>query len=486
MLIKILASTSVEAAFHYNERKMDGPSGERTDKEVQEEFDKENGHILATRNLPEGRELLAEFDRMEDEALRKKKRGRKLSNTSFHMVLSPSDTDAELSEHEAVELIDRIIKGLGYEKQPYRIYEHNDTGRRHWHIVSIRTNENGKIDDSYERIKAHRVLQSLEMEYGFTAVPFKGDEKKETKEEKPSVSEIQEETNLFPVEGQEPTDDKEQADKKESVKKDFVPHFDSRSEVPTREQIKRIHEDALKWHFSTFEQYQALLVRRYNVMLTLRNKENGIEVISYGMSSKGKPKTVGIPESEIDMQLMLRIQSRILESDMKAYKKQRKRLETLADAATSVSSSYEEYKKTLEKKGVYLVVSWNENGEPFGITWIDRATKCIWKGSETAVDIKWLKAMTEKNGWSITEDPKENLTRKVRSRVSQTVARKRITHSITTARQKRTATAINVSIPSIRGAHHQEGGNTLRGDTDLDPRKKRRDDDDEHGNENTM
>ena len=59
------------------------------------------------------------------------------------------------------------------------------------------------------------------------------------------------------------------------------------------------------------------------------------------------------------------------------------------------------------KKGPYVVLSWSRTGEPFGVTWLDRATKCAWKGSETDVDFKWLKAVAQQKGWTFTKDKQQ-------------------------------------------------------------------------------
>ena len=58
---------------------------------------------------------------------------------------------------------------------------------------------------------------------------------------------------------------KKQTEKKEedkSKKKEFVPPFKRRGGKPVIEQMEANHNDAITWSFTTFEQYQALLLRR--------------------------------------------------------------------------------------------------------------------------------------------------------------------------------------------------------------------------------
>ena len=86
---------------------------------------------------------------------------------------------------------------------------------------------------------------------------------------------------------------------------------------------------------------------------------------------------------------------------MKEKKRQRERVEQVAKWCAQEARSWKEFRELTERKGVYTVISWTKDGEAFGVTWIDRATKCIWKGSETGTDLKWLKSKAAKKGWDI-------------------------------------------------------------------------------------
>ena len=116
MIVKIQPPSSMlEATLFYNERKADGKEGVR--KEDEELLDKENGHIVATRNVADGKTLEEEFERL---AIlnSKKTRGRKLENPAFHMSVNPGPDDAPLSEAAIVSLVDEIMFKMGYEECP--------------------------------------------------------------------------------------------------------------------------------------------------------------------------------------------------------------------------------------------------------------------------------------------------------------------------------------------------------------------------------
>lgn len=80
------------------------------------------------------------------------------------------------------------MQRLGYGKQPYVLYKHKDIDRVHYHIVSIRVNEEGRrIRDFKERKRCQEIMKELSAKYGFSigkgdrtddeATPYKGFDK---------------------------------------------------------------------------------------------------------------------------------------------------------------------------------------------------------------------------------------------------------------------------------------------------------------------
>ena len=138
---------------------------------------------------------------------------------------------------------------------------------------------------------------------------------------------------------------------------------------------------------------------------------------------------------------------------MSARKEQRKRLETLAAAAAAKAQSYEEFRAIMAKKGTYVVLSWTRTGEPFGVTYLDRATRCAWKGSETGTDFKWLKTVVEKKGWTLTRDSQQATVEKHSRMPSR---RARLTVRRDTVRPNSVQLSQSLQIPRVAaaGSHH--------------------------------
>jgi len=88
-------------------------------------------------------------------------------NLGFHLSVCPGPTD-RMDETSVLAFICEHMKNLGYEKQPYVVYRHNDIEREHYHVVSVRVDQNGKvINDSFSHLKALESLKELAPKYGF-------------------------------------------------------------------------------------------------------------------------------------------------------------------------------------------------------------------------------------------------------------------------------------------------------------------------------
>ena len=147
MVIKIFnPSSSMQRVLIYNFDKVDEKQAE----------------IVASFNIPEmtSPAIRNTFDAWENKNIRTKKIG-------FHMAVNPGKSD-NMTESEVISLTKEVMESLGYGKQPIAIIRHNDTARTHYHVVSIRVDENGKkISDLKERKAVLRIMKQLEPKYGY-------------------------------------------------------------------------------------------------------------------------------------------------------------------------------------------------------------------------------------------------------------------------------------------------------------------------------
>lgn len=102
--------------------------------------------------------VLADMQRAIPEQCRTKK-------TVFHCSLNPHP-DEKLTDEEFTQIAKEYMEALGYGKQPYIVFKHNDIAREHIHIVSLRVDFDGnKINDKYEGRRSKKITDALEKKY---------------------------------------------------------------------------------------------------------------------------------------------------------------------------------------------------------------------------------------------------------------------------------------------------------------------------------
>ena len=149
MIAKISATENLGGALGYNFKKVD----------------KEEASILFAQNLyqnKEGTYTMTEVFADMEALIPKKCRTKK---TVFHCSLNPHP-DEKISDEILAQLAKEYMEALGYGKQPYIVFKHNDIAREHIHIVSLRVDSKGqKINDKFEKRRSKKVTDALEKKY---------------------------------------------------------------------------------------------------------------------------------------------------------------------------------------------------------------------------------------------------------------------------------------------------------------------------------
>lgn len=412
-----------------------------------EEDIKTKGYEVATRNVPEGATLESEFARLKSLALSKRAR-KAITQESFHMSVNPSSADRKLSDEEAADFIDEVMKRLGYGDSPYRIYRHQDIAREHFHVVSTRIGQDGKkINNSFERYILHTVLKELSEKYGFSV--------EETRQDRVD--------NAIKTKKDIKAKEKKGGKTKPAREKgEYIPPFKRTSKEPVMEQISNAHEDAMQWHFSTFDQYRMLMRNRYSVDVEYldENPDYPTGTLIYSGLENGVMRvTPALSENDLGIDGAA-VAAKCGDERMSEKKAQKKRLEKAMRESMDSATSYVDLHAKMRERGIAMCVSWTKDGEPFGVTYFDYATKCIWKGSETATDFQWLKNSCETKGWEIIQGKREKpvLMKKDPRRGKQ--APQPVVSGPTTSNTQRTASAAekgkapHIQRPANAGSGH--------------------------------
>ena len=150
MIAKISATENLGGAIGYNFKKVE--KGEASILLAQGLFqNKEGTYTMA--------EVFADMQAVIPEKCRTKK-------MVFHCSLNPHP-DEKLSNETLTQIAKEYMKALGYGKQPYIVFKHNDITREHIHIVSLRIDGEGKkINDKFEKRRSKQITDALERKFG--------------------------------------------------------------------------------------------------------------------------------------------------------------------------------------------------------------------------------------------------------------------------------------------------------------------------------
>ena len=149
MIAKISATENLGGALGYNFKKVE----------------KGEANILLAAELYQSKEgcytmedVLADMEALIPKKCRTKK-------AVFHCSLNPHP-DEKLSDETLMQIAKEYMETLGYSKQPYIVFKHNDIVREHIHIVSLRVDSEGKkINDKFEKRRSKQITDTLERKY---------------------------------------------------------------------------------------------------------------------------------------------------------------------------------------------------------------------------------------------------------------------------------------------------------------------------------
>ena len=149
MIAKISATENLGEALGYNFKKVE----------------KEEASILLAQDLYQNKEetyTMAEVFADMQAVIPEKCRTKKMV---FHCSLNPHP-DEKLSDETLTQIAKEYMETLGYGKQPYIVFKHNDIVREHIHIVSLRVDSSGqKINDKFEKRRSKKITDALERKF---------------------------------------------------------------------------------------------------------------------------------------------------------------------------------------------------------------------------------------------------------------------------------------------------------------------------------
>ena len=362
MVVKIYApAPSTSSAVQYNERKV--AEGKAS--------------VIFSSNIDDPRNPMKTFEQYENGSIRTEK-------MSFHASINPSITD-NMTDGQVQEFARKYMEKMGYGKQPYILYKHTDTGRVHYHLVSVRVDENGrKIPDFRERKHSQEIMKELAPEFGYTVGKKKEmDQIPDNPEEEPKET------------------------------KDFNPYDGFNPEKGEYgEQLNAIIELAKTYYFTQPDHFD-LIMESLGIRV-LRTDFEGHENMEFqGLDPKTKePCTplLSLPDEHWDLPEWTAIHARQCKGQIKTREKER--VSNLAKTALKKCNTELHTRRYLAKCGIYLKLSTNVDGRIFGVTFVDHHNKCVFKASDLPDITASMFEEARVSKWEIQKDwdEKEKMT----------------------------------------------------------------------------
>ena len=318
MIAKISSTENLGGALGYNFKKVE--KGEANILLAAELYQSKEGRYTME-------DVLADMEALIPKNCRTKK-------TVFHCSLNPHP-DEKLSDERLTQIAKEYMEALGYGKQPYIVFKHNDIAREHIHIVSIRVDSRGqKINDRFEKRRSKQITDALERKYSL--IPSsKVSNKEEVETPKVDIS-------------------------KENIK----------------EQVASALRMVLKhYKFCSLGELNAILSRYHLTVEEVKTEFRGKKydgLVYVPTDEKGNKAGTPIHASDIGRGVgYTAVQNRMQKSKQTIKPLiptvRRKVLEVMRTSP----DTKEKLQQKMEEQGLRVVIRRNENGRIYGITFID-------------------------------------------------------------------------------------------------------------------
>lgn len=343
MVPQITHPKSISSALNYNEHKIE----------------KQQATLLHAANFlkrPEElkfHEKLERFQKLMDLNDRAKTKVIHIS-LNFHPDDSP-----KLSPEFLQKISDEYMQKIGFSNQPYLVYQHQDAGHPHVHIVSTLIKEEGSRINTHNLGKdiSEKVRKELEQKYDLV----KAD--KQEQQQKPGK-----EKSLV-----------ENAQKVQYGKSE------------TKRSITNVLDSVIdRYKYTSLNELNAVL-KLHNVMAD-RGNENGRIYKTGGLTyrvldERGQKIGVPIKASEFYSKPTLKKLEEKFKVNETKREVDKKPLKTMIDwEILRKPRSLDELVKNLAKEKIAVVVRRSEEGRVYGLTYVDHNTKAVFNGSDLGKD----------------------------------------------------------------------------------------------------
>lgn len=350
MVARIKRTSSLSRSLNYNEKKVQAGVAQ----------------CIHAVNYPKDLEKLNFYDklhRLEHQAALNER----VKANSVHISANFHEND-KLTKEKLCAIAETYMKGIGFEKQPYLVYQHQDAGHPHIHIVSTNIQKDGSKIEMHNigRNQSEVARKAIEQAFGLTVAEGRGKKQEHDQGEQLKVS----------------------AQKVQYGK------------TSTKRAITNVLDVVInQYKYTSLPELNAVL-KLYNVMAE-RGKEDTKMYQKKGLvytalDNHGNKIGTPIKASAFYSKPTLKYLEQQFTQNVTLRQVHQQRLKTAIKwVLVKEKQSIADFTKALAKEGVRVVLRQNTQGTIYGITYVDFKTKCVFNGSDLGKEFS-AKAILEK------------------------------------------------------------------------------------------
>ena len=334
MVAVIKTSRSINSILNYNENKVKEGVAE----------------CISAVNYPLELEKLS-FTHKQNRFLKLSSLNENVKRNSVHISLN-FDPSENHSKEKLIEIADAYMEKIGFGKQPYLVYQHYDAGHPHLHLVTNNIQRDGK------RIDLHLIG---------------------VKKSEPARKEIEELFGLVKAEGRKQKEDFSL----KPISVGRVQYGKAESKKAINSVLNKVLFD---YKYSSLPELNAVL-NLYNVHADRGTEESRVfknNGLLYKILDQNS-KPIGVPIKASDFYIrptlkFLQEKFKTNDAEKESCKKYVKNAIKLAFFRENIFSP-EKLSKMLERVSIHMILRKSNEGQLYGITYVDHTTKSVFNGS---------------------------------------------------------------------------------------------------------
>lgn len=334
MVAKITIPKSIEAALNYNEKKVQKGAAEC---------------LCAANYLNEAKNMNF-YQKLNGFEMLNNLNSRATTKT-IHISLN-FDPSEKLSNDKLMEVANVYMEKIGFGKQPFLVYKHEDAGHPHIHIVSTTIKEDGSRINTHNigRNQSEKARKEIEQQYGLI-----------------------------------------KAERQQQLMKPGSKPVDIEKVIYGKSETKRSITNVVGAVFSQYKltsmpEFNAAL-RQFNVVAD-RGKEEGRIYKNRGLVYRildcdGNKVGVHIKASTIGCKPILdNLEKKFTANEVAKEPLKQRTKNTIDECLQSSPGSMKNLVALLKQKNIYTVLRQNAEGRLYGITFVDNQNKVVFNGSD--------------------------------------------------------------------------------------------------------